>query len=72
MCPTVHMLIVPTPPPTRCLQEPWGGCNSFQIMVALQDGGRPDMPPASELPSELGSPAAVADYVRLIHQCWDE
>lgn len=53
-------------------QEPWSGSNSFQIMVTLQDGGRPELPPPGQLPSDLGSPAAVADYVRLIQECWDE
>jgi hypothetical protein len=43
-------------------------------MIALQDGGRPLLPPAEELPSPGGPApvAAVAEYSRLLQECWSE
>jgi serine/threonine protein kinase len=52
-------------------QEPWAGVNSFQILISLGDGSRPQIPAAEELPGQLGAPAAVADYIRLLQECWD-
>ena len=41
-------------------------------MVALQDGARPEVPPeGAPLPGGPAPPAAVADYVRLMRECWD-
>jgi hypothetical protein len=53
-------------------EEPWRGVNSYQIMIALQDGGRPFLPPEEELPGQLGTLAAVAEYARLLQECWAE
>jgi serine/threonine protein kinase len=52
--------------------EPWRGVNSYQIMIALQDGGRPFLPPEEELPGQLGPMSAVEDYTRLLQECWAE
>ncbi|KIY91303.1 Putative serine/threonine-protein kinase/receptor [Monoraphidium neglectum] len=48
-------------------QEPWSAYNSFQIMIALRDGVRPQIPPIDELPGQGGalacSPAAAGSEV---------
>jgi hypothetical protein len=42
-----------------------------QIMIALQEGQRPLVPPDAELPGQLGAAGEVAEYVRLVEECWD-
>lgn len=61
------------PPPPPVAQEPWEreGLNSYQIMMSLQQGQRPLVPPAGELPGQLGPPAEVAEYTQLMEACWD-
>ncbi|KAI8472913.1 MAG: hypothetical protein J3K34DRAFT_502100 [Monoraphidium minutum] len=54
-------------------EEPWDReqLNSYQIMTALSQGQRPEVPPAGEMPGQLGPAAAAADFVRLMEECWD-
>ena len=40
-------------------------------MMAVQQGQRPELPAACELPGQLGAAGEVAEYTRLMEDCWD-
>jgi len=40
-------------------------------MIAIQDGQRPLIPEDCELPGQLGGHAELAEYTKLLEECWD-